>query len=188
MRTVCDTCGAITKETTMPKGTCVYNTTKRISEVAKYWIDKGNSTFATYVGIYDVNVDVCGSCNWPDLNTLRFAYTAAEATSIMLKYVNELRTSVYGTSDYNLVASPDLIEKAALRAKQLAVNYSHDGAYPGTSENISYGDVSIYNMFKGWEASPGHYSNMIDDWHMEFGYAAYWGKTRDALFGAMLFR
>lgn len=49
---------------------------------------------------------------------------------------------------------------AAARCQQIATDFSHNGAT--TAENIAWGPADSATVISGWQASPGHYSNMIN--------------------------
>ncbi len=186
-RVVCNDCQAVVSETTIPQGECSYTTTKRMADVAKALVDAGDTDYISYVTFTEWNVDVCDGCGYPDMDTFRFAYTNTEATDIMLGYVNELRRSIYGDKLPDVVADTTMIEMAAIRAKEISINYSHGGTFTGASaENIINGGSSIYEHFASWKASTGHYNAMIRSGYICMGYAVYKSPTGDFLYGVML--
>lgn len=49
---------------------------------------------------------------------------------------------------------------AAARCQQIATDFSHNGAT--TAENIAWGPADSATVISGWQASPGHYANMVN--------------------------
>ena len=107
--------------------------------------------------------------------------TIDSCVNIMHKLVNDHR--VYNGESV-LALCDSLIELAQSRAEYMykTGEYNHvDGVY---SENIAAGgDVDlyfklhdgVYSKFNGWETSPGHNRQMLDDWHIKAGYGFYKG-------------
>ena len=186
-RTLCALCGEILSETAVPELECSYTVTKRMNVAAKEMTDKGDMSFAKFGNYTDWDVDVCSGCGYPDIDTLRFAYTPEEAAEIMLGYVNELREEVFGTDAYNLVLNEEILELALIRAEEISINYAHGGTYTGCSENIVNGGVNIYDQFLSWKNSSGHYNTMIQSSHTDFAYAVYQPATGTYLYGVQLF-
>lgn len=187
-REVCTQCSTVISETTIPATDCSYTITKRMSAVAKSLYDQGEYDYTEYGQYEDWDVDVCEGCGYPDMATLRFAYTSEEATEIMLGYVNELRESVYGTSEYNLIIDEDMVAKAEIRAEEIGICFSHGGTFTGAvAENITNGGVNIYDHFISWKESPGHYNAMINPDYLLFGYGTYQSSTGYYILGVQLF-
>lgn len=167
---------------------CSYTATKRMSAVAKSLYDQGEYDYTEYGQYEDWDVDVCEGCGYPDMATLRFAYTPMEAAEIMVGYVNELRESVYGTSEYNLIVDEELVRYAEIRAEELDTYYGHGGTNTGaTAENIVGGGPNIYDHFLSWKNSEGHYNAMVNPDNLLFGYAVYQSSTGYNIYGVQLF-
>ena len=173
-KVICTVCNKVISNTTIPANGTHEFVVKRMSDAVKIYIDRNDYSYSTYVNCKDWNVDMCKRCDYIKLETLRFAYSDYEAAYIMLGYVNSLRESIYGTSDYNLELNSTLIELAKIRAKEISISYGHGGTYTNAGENINRNDgVNIYDHFVGWRNSTGHYNNMIDKTYKYFGYALY---------------
>jgi len=162
----CDDCGTTISETTLPMVDHCYVTMPAGDAYYNYGV--GSSAWNN-----EWTVSVCtGYCGEYDPLSFQSAYSDYETAAIMLGYVNELRTSVFGTSDYNLVLSDELISLAKVRAQQIEYDFSHNGRPSGTGENIAKSGVAtIYEQFAQWQNSSGHYANMIDSTYTQFGYA-----------------
>ena len=188
-RTLCALCKEVLAETVVPKTECSYTVTKRMNVAAKEMTDQGDMSFAKFGNYTDWDVDVCSGCGYPDINTLRFAYTPEEAAQIMLGYVNELREEVFGTDYYNVVVDKELLRMAQIRAEEISIVFTHGGSFTGaTAENIIGGDVNIYDHFVAWKNSTDHYNAMIEAIHMDFAYAVYKNPNAYSLYGVMLFK
>ncbi len=174
VREKCETCNDIVSETRIPSlGGHTYET-KRLSDAVNEYIEQYDDYYyVQYANYTDWNVDMCSMCDEIDLESARFAYTDYEAAVIMLGYVNDLRESVYGTSDYNLTLDASLVDLANIRSEEISVDFSHWGGTSHGAENIAGGGISIYDDFMMWYNSPGHYNNMIHQSHTTFGYANY---------------
>ena len=106
----------------------------------------------------------------------------------MLGYVNDLRESVYGTSDYNLILDSRLVEVANIRAKEIVANFSHSGMRECDGENIG-GGKSLKACFDGWNASTGHKNNMIHQDFKYFGFGWYYDiHTTESPYAVQLFK
>ena len=187
---ICSDCGTVVNQTTIPATGSHNWKTMRMSDAAQVWIDQGDYDYAEWYNFKDWNVNMCADCDEIDMETLAFAYSDYEAALIMLDYVNSLREEYYGTSEYNLVLDPDLVELSAIRAKQISVNFSHDECPPFCGENIVGGGSGIYSHFSSWKNSSGHYANMLDTRYKYFGYALH--KSSDCwstagIYGVQLF-
>ena len=119
--------------------------------------------------------DICKNCLY--ITNVRLATTGMAAAQEMLGYVNSLRESVYGTSDYNLVLDEACVNHALLRAEQIYYNFGHYNTDPyncqASGENILGGNASIYSQYLQWYNSSDHYNNMINKNFTNFGYGAY---------------
>lgn len=181
----CANCGDV--QTTNVKGGCSYTTTKRMSDVAKAQLDAGDAHFTNYAAYYEWNVNVCDGCGYPDMDTLIFAYDNDQAANVMLKYINEMRFSIYQDEEMNLFLDPTLVEMAAIRAKEISILFSHGGTNTGArAENIASGFVSIYENFEMWMESSGHRRTMLSNNYWDFGYAVYQSPTGHFLYGVLL--
>lgn len=187
--TICNTCGTVVNSEIIPAKACSYTKTEIITDTVKRFAEQGNYEYSLYARDEDCIVDVCSVCGHPNRDTVRFAYTDYEAAEIMLKYVNDLRTSVYGTTAYNLVLDEWLIETAKVRAKEISTDFSHVGCPAGCGENIAQGGDTIRGQFDMWVDSSGHYQNMIRKGYTNFGYALYSESRKDSsiIFGVQLF-
>jgi uncharacterized protein YkwD len=128
----------------------------------------------------------------PQYYTLRYDnWTMANE---MLGYVNNLRRSVRGNDMnddwYDLQLSSNLMSIAQRRAQEIVNNFTHNNAATGTGENIAkIGEASysiVSTMYKGWEASSGHYDKMTDEDWKYFGYAVVIGSN-GTLYGVQVF-
>ena len=88
----------------------------------------------------------------------------------MLGYVNSLRESVLGTSEYNLVLDNGLINSAKNAAKTISTN---GGVHTSPNENITNNGHTIYAHFQAWKNSPAHYANMVNADENSVGYCGY---------------
>ena len=189
-KTICTVCNMVLSEKTV-QGTGAHSWEyKPCSEVVKDEMSRGLMSQPKYASFTDHCVAVCSVCktsNWDDIVQ---RYSDYETAAIMLGYVNDLRESVLGTSEYNLVLDEGLINYAKMRAKEISTDFSHAGKY---SENITSAGSNIYAQFMAWKNSPGHYQNMIDAdenavgycGHVRFGYAMY--RVGTAIYGVQIF-
>ena len=189
-KTICTVCNAVISEKTI-QGSGAHNWEyKPCSEVVKDEMNRGLMSQPKYASFTDHCVAVCSECktsNWDDIVQ---RYSDYETAAIMLGYVNSLRESVLGTSEYNLVLDNGLINYAKTRAKEISTNFAHTGKY---SENITSAGSNIYGQFMAWKNSTGHYNNMINAeensvgycGHVRFGYAMY--RVGTALYGVQIF-
>ena len=182
---ICTKCGEVVSSTTTPVGTCSYTNTERMSQVAQRLDAQGDWEYANYMKYKDWNVNTCSGCGYPDMSTLRFAYSNYEASSIMMGYLNELRASVYGNNNHDLKIDSTLVELAAIRAKEISTNYAHGGTVTGAAENIVADKLNIYDQFNAWKNSSGHYRNMTYLDYNYFGYAVY--TVNENAYGVQLF-
>jgi hypothetical protein len=187
-KTICTDCGAVISETTIPSNGSHNYVSRRMSDVANEKINSGNSLsfalYAKYVDFTDWNVDVCSQCGNCNIDTLRFAYSDREAASIMLGYVNELRASYYGSSNYALTLDSTLIELANIRAKEISSNYGHSNVADG--ECIVNSGCNIIDHYNMWYKSPTHKAIMVGRGCVKFGYGTYY-RNPGSLYGVMLF-
>ena len=142
---------------------------KPCSEVVKDEMSRGLMSQPKYASFTDHCVAVCSVCktsNWDDIVQ---RYSDYETAAIMLGYVNDLRESVLGTSEYNLVLDNGLINKAKNAAKAISTDYAHTSS----NENISMSGSNIYEQFIGWKNSPGHYASMVNADENSVGYCGY---------------
>lgn len=187
----CVTCKAVISNKTI-SATGKHNYTVQImADISKEYLDKNDYRYAKYCNCTDWVVDRCADCGYFDLEKMRFRYNDYEAAMIMLKYVNDLRAEIYGTQDYDLVLDAELLRLSKIRAKEISTNFSHwGGTYTNAGENIIAVGYSIYDQFRGWKNSEGHYQNMIDKSYKYFGYAIYddgEGTGYIAAYGVQLF-
>ena len=158
-------------------------------KIIEYKEKYNRSTYDKYGDFKDHNVKACSGCKEIDLSTAESKYSATEACNIMLGYVNDLRKEVLG-SGYALKVDQTLLNFAKIRAKEISTNFSHSGGtYTGANENIINSGSTVYDHFKGWKSSSGHYNNMVRKASKYFGYAFYHGnlKNSSAVYGVQLF-
>lgn len=169
-KTICTVCNAVISERTV-QGSGAHNWVyKPCSEVVKDEMARGLMSQPKYSGFTDHCVAVCSECktsNWDDIVN---RYSDYEAASIMLSYVNSLRESVLGTSEYNLVLDNGLINSAKNAAKTISTN---GGVHTSPNENITNNGHTIYAHFQAWKNSPAHYANMVNADENSVGYCGY---------------
>ena len=84
-------------------------------------------------------------------------YFAVEINGTAFDLQNQLRTQA-GVSP--ITWDDSLASIACARCEQIALDFSHNGAQ--TAENIAVGYGDAASVIAAWQASPGHYSNMIN--------------------------
>lgn len=188
-KTICTVCNTVISEKTVQgsgEHSWSYVSCPKAVEVE---MAKGNLLNANKSKYKDHSVQMCSACGTVDWNTFKQTYSQTDAASIMLGYVNSLRESVLGTSDYNLTLDAGLVADANVRAKEIATDFGHK--YSG--ENITNVGFTIYEHFSGWKNSPGHYATMIradfdalgNMKYSKFGYGMY--TKNGVVYGVQLF-
>lgn len=189
-KVTCKTCKTVVSNTKIP-ATGNHNwVTKTLSTAAGEAFDAGLSEFAKYAGYSDHNVQTCENCKMIDLSTAKLKYSAYEAATTMLGYVNELRREVLGEG-YDLVLDTTLLSLAEIRAEEIVSNFSHDTTtFTNAGENITAVGSNIKGTFEVWKKSTkGHYENMINKNYKYFGYALNIGDLSEdtGSYGVQLF-
>ena len=190
-KVTCKTCKTVVSNTKIPASGNHSWITKTLSTAAGEAFEAGWTNLARYAKNSDHNVKACENCKILDTNTITLKYSAYEAATIMLSYVNELRREVLGEG-YDLVLDTTLMGLAETRAKEISINYSHGGGtYTNAGENIANpgntGNI-IKKTFDAWKNSSGHYANMIHKDYKYFAYALYSANFTDMnYYGVQLF-
>ena len=188
-KVTCKKCNTVISNTEIPRVKEHTWKTKTLAQAALEAYESGDSEYMPYLKFTEHNVKMCDLCKYIDLSTATSVYTEYEKAQIMLGYVNELRRQVLGDG-YDLVLDTKLIELSNIRAKEISVNFSHyGGTYTNAGENITEGGATIKTQFERWKASPGHYTNMIQENYKYFAYASYAPdlQSRSLMFGVQLF-
>ena len=182
-KVICQDCGTTVSEKTIPSNGKHSMTTMKLSAAADKFSD-----YSSYGAFKEHTIELCEHCGYGDLDTISCVYSKSSAASTMLGYVNGLRESVYGTSDYNLVLDSRLVEVANIRAKEISTNYSHAGMRECSAENIG-GGTTLYSCYSKWNNSSGHRDNMIDQSFKYFGFGWYFDiYTTQNPFAVQLFK
>ena len=187
-KVTCGDCGTVISNTTIPASGDHQNETVNLVEAitnSPYIMAMGR-----YISFEDMVVDRCKVCGYFDPEKMYYPGTTRDIAEQMLSYVNELRRTVYGTNEYDMVCDDTLIELANIRAKEIVSHFSHVGdgvTYTGAGENIIKGYSSVKRHFTEWSNSSGHYQNMIDKDYKYFGYAFYRPYGDTGLYGVQLF-
>ena len=176
-QTICTVCNVVLSESTTPKGSCNY-VTDTAKNAGNYFANSDDAWIAEqgYIACWgnDVLVDVCYGCC-----SVKNPRISNGGASEMLGYVNALRRSVGVDYGVDLELDSACMTLAQLRAKEIAVNYSHAGSrnpdgFFSSNENIARNNnANVYSHYTAWLNSPGHYGTMIEIGWTHFGYAAY---------------
>lgn len=183
-KVVCTDCGATLSETTIPANGQHSIVTMRLSDAANKWPD----FYSDMAAFKEHSIKLCEHCGDGDLDTITCIYSQTGAAEVMLGYVNALRESVYGTSEYNLVLDSRLVELANIRAKEISTNYSHSGMRECDGENIG-GGKTIWNCYSNWYNSNAHRQNMLVQKDKYFGFGWYFDVyTTESPYAVQLFK
>ncbi len=158
----------------------------------------------------DMRYRVCSKCDWQEEQEGDFRDNCMGSKSEyleMLGYINEARREA-GLNE--LVYCSELQSGADIRAKEIAVKYSHtrpngqsgstafdyskvnaQGKYIGIGENILSGTTSAKSAFNGWMNSPAHKGTIMKECATHFVVARcdrYWimitiGPYDEVLYG-----
>ncbi len=122
----------------------------------------------------DATIMTCDVCGQFDYKTAEVKYTPYETAEIMLGYINELRYETYGTHEYDLVLSEELMEMAEVRAAEMPTLWNTEIEL-NSGENAARGACSIekmYNVFNSTLYGPMN-EKMLDKNFKYFGFYMY---------------
>ena len=168
---VCTVCGQVVKQETIPADPSKHVWEWRsLSVQAEIEDDKFESTgdwqagvnFGHLVGYDDHVCKCCTICDIGDYSTIKWRDDAA---SVMDGYVQDLRDRTYGeyASRVKVKMDSGLNSKAAGRALDISVEFSHDGCPQDCSENISTGTSykTVEDFFYAFYNSSAHRKIML---------------------------
>lgn len=164
-------------------------TTMTVSEAAGKCSALGNYSLEKYSGLYDVNINICLKCGYADYNSVKSIYTPEQETAKFIALAKSIRDpflyqdaieigcteeeAAEYVNEYKHVSDKICINYAVRRAKEISVDYSHNGSPVNCAENIVYGVHTIEDDFRSWCNSTGHYYNMVKWAYPYVGYARY---------------
>ncbi len=145
---------------------------KNLAEHAHDMVNRGEDEFYwnTYYTATETNAKVCPKCGAFDESSCLNKYQGNAGSYEMLAMVNNLRQSVYGTTEYNLQIDDTLNQLAAIRAKEYSISHSHHGGtYTNAAENGS-DSGTLKEHFNLWNNSHLHRENMLNKDYKYFGF------------------
>lgn len=90
--TSCVDCGAPLSTTVIAStGSHSYTVTMALDDAVQAEYDRGYTDYIAYAQHEDFDVKVCSGCGDIDIDTMQFRYSDAQASNIMMGYINEMR-------------------------------------------------------------------------------------------------
>ncbi len=162
-RVICTVCNGVISETTIPKLEDTHNCADHMQRINCKNLKDGAVGIHTdkYRQYTSVTILACSKCGYADTSSMKFAYSSAEATAMIVEMINQLRYEVYGTHAYD-VAVATHHSAAEWSAEYISNDYQHCVPFPNNIGHENPSGNIVQKLFNSWKNSPGHYSLLID--------------------------